>query len=396
MTEQPKVGLLSASLSSAAGGLFFVLRDVAKRLQAQGIPQSAFGLSDAALTVDRAQWDVAELQAFPGTGPKGFQLSPALQRALLAADLDVLHLHGIWNSTSFAAWLWRRRTGRPLLISPHGMLDPGALAFSSRKKRIAGLVYEHANLRGAAAIHSLNSAEAAAVRAFGIDVPIAVIPNGVDLPPTGILAERDWSSDRRKTLLFLARLHPKKGVLEAITAWRKTIDRTPTIGKEWRFALAGWDDGGTLNAAQRRIAALDLADHVTLPGALFGAAKHDTMASAHAFILPSHSEGLPVTVLEAWSYGLPVFMTNACNLPSGFAADAAIRIETDPDALAAVLGEHLGNIERLKAIGENGRALAAREFGWEPVVADYIALYRWLAWGGDVPRFVTLPGQGNT
>ena len=389
----PNVGLLSASLSSAAGGLFGVMRDVANRLQAQGMPQSVFGLSDASLAHDRAQWAVEHFAAFDGFGPKGFRLSPALTRALLAADLDVLHLHGIWNSTSFAAWRWRRRTGRPLLISPHGMLDPGALAFSSTKKRLAGPAYERANLCGASAIHALNVAEAQAVRAFGVDVPIAIIPNGVDLPSETVVAARDWSGDDRKTMLFLARLHPKKGVQELIAAWRTLIDRAPETGREWRLVLGGWDDGGTLDLARRQIAELNLTAQVELPGPLFGDAKHAALAAAHAFILPSRSEGLPVTVLEAWAYGLPVFMTAACNLPSGFAADAAVRIETDPDALAAGLARDMGDTARLQAMGCNGRALVERDFAWGPVVADYAALYRWLARGGAVPPFVTLPDR---
>ena len=208
--------MVTASLSTAAGGLFFVLRDVTSRLQARGYPQAVFGLSDPALADDRAQWSVERLSAFDGVGPGAFRLSRPLMRALADAELDVLHLHGIWNSASLAAWRWRRTTGRPLVISPHGMLDEGALSFSPAKKRLAALLYERANLRGASAIHALNRAEADSVRAFGITAPIAIIPNGVDLPSAGIIEARDWTLTGRRTLLFLARLHPKKGVQELI------------------------------------------------------------------------------------------------------------------------------------------------------------------------------------
>lgn len=385
----PRVGLVTAGLSTAAGGLFFVLCDVANRLQARGLPQAVFGLNDAALAGDRSRWQVADFAAFDGIGPGGFKLSLPLVRALRAARLDLLHLHGIWNAASFAAWRWRRTTRRPLLISPHGMLDPGALAYSSTKKRIAALLYERDNLKRATAIHALNAAEAAAVRAFGIDAPVAIIPNGVDLPPRAVIDTRDWAADTRRTMLFLARIHPKKGVQDLIAAWRLVLDRAPRLGECWRLVLAGWDDGGLLDVARRQVAELGLGDHVTLPGALFGDAKHAAFAGAHAFILPSRSEGLPVAVLEAWAHGLPVFMTDACNLPEGFAADAAIRITVAAEPLAAVLAERLGDAsDRLRTIGANGRNLVERAFGWDRVVDDYAALYYWLANGGQAPEFV--------
>lgn len=391
-----RVGIVTGSLSSAAGGVFFVIRDVANRLQRRGVAQLLFGLRDAAFAADRAQWRVEDIQVFDGTGPSTYRVSPALLRALRGARLDVLHLHGIWNFTSLAAFLWRRATGRPLLISPHGMLDPGALLFSPMKKRVAAALYEAANLRGASAIHALNEAEAEAVRAFGIAGPIAIIPNGVDLPSAADLAARDWSEGGARTLLFLGRIHPKKGVQELIAAWRILVDREPALATRWRLVIAGWDDGGLLDQARQQVSALGLDAQIALPGALFGAAKAAAFAQAHAFILPSRSEGLPVSVLEAWAYGLPVLMTAACNLPAGFAADAALCIETEPAALAdALAGVLATDSARLRAIGANGRVLVERDFTWERAVDAYAALYRWLAEGGDAPPCVRLP-KGTT
>lgn len=387
----PRVGVLTSGLSSAAGGVFFAVRDAANLLEARGLSQAVFGLRDAAFERDRAQWHVSSLQAFDGAGPASFRISPALLRALAAARLDVLHLHGIWNFASLAGYLWRKRTRLPLLVSPHGMLDPGALAFSAAKKRLVAALYERANLQGAAAIHALTVAEADGIRAFGIAAPIAIIRNGVDLPAAAVLSARDWSGGQRRTMLFLARLHPKKGVEQLIAAWRLMLDRAPELAARWRLTLAGWDDGGALEQARRQIAALDLGDHVDLPGALFGEAKHDALTRAHAFILPSRSEGLPITVLEAWAYGLPVFMTAACNLPGGFAADAAVRIEPAAGPIAMVLAEQLArDDDTLRAMGLRGRALVARDFTWDRVVEDYRALYLWLAGRAPRPGFVRL------
>ena len=100
------------------------------------------------------------------------------------------------------------------------------------------------------------------------------------------------------------------------------------------LVIAGWNQGSQEAMLRRLIATLGAADTVCLAGPQFGDDKAASFARADAFVLPSLSEGLPVAVLEAWSYGLPVLMTEACNLPEGFAAGAALRIGTDGPASA--------------------------------------------------------------
>ena len=106
-------------------------------------------------------------------------------------------------------------------------------------------------------------------------------------------------------------------------------------------------------------------------------------------MLPSLSEGLPVAVLEAWSYGLPVLMTEACNLPEGFAAGAALSIATDPAGIAAGLRRlfALSDAER-RGMGARGRALVRARFAWASVGEQMAAVYRWVLGGGSPPSCV--------
>jgi poly(glycerol-phosphate) alpha-glucosyltransferase len=304
---------------------------------------------------------------------------------VIAADLDILHSHGLWMYPSVVARKWASRNGKPHVVSPRGMLDPWALANSRWKKRIAWSLFEHGNLSNAACLHALTEAEAEAMRRVGLRNPIAVIPNGVDAQPdTGDLRSPDWlRGDGRALLLYLGRIHPKKGLLPLIVAW-KALARRSDLTRRWVLAIAGWDDGGHLAAIDAAIRAHSLERDILLPGPLYGEAKDAALRHACAFILPSLSEGLPVAVLEAWSYGLPVFMTGACGLPEGFREEAALEISAEPNAMAATLADGLGDAAALSAAGARGRALAQRKFAWSRIAADMADVYRWLA--GSAPR----------
>lgn len=262
-------------------------------------------------------------------------------------------------------------------MSPHGMLDPWALKFSRWKKRAVMAISERKHLDGAI-IHALSFAELDAIRALGIVSPVAVIPNGVDPAPAAALPPPDWMD--RPTLLFLGRLHPKKGIAQLITAWSLVADLLP----DWQLAIAGWMDGATSFSEQ----AAQTNGRTIFVGPLYGAAKEAAYAHACAFVLPSFSEGLPMTVLEAWAHGCPVLMTDACNLPEGFDTGAAAQISTEPITMAAVLLAHLSDEAWLVSAGAAGRRLVSERFIWDAVAEEFRALYNWALGSGPKPRTV--------
>jgi poly(glycerol-phosphate) alpha-glucosyltransferase len=269
------------------------------------------------------------------------------------------------------------------------MLDPWAMRHSGWKKQLAMTLFERRNLEGAACLHALNAAEAGAIRALGLTAPIAVIPNGVAMPAGGPLPPRPacFGGDGRKALLFLGRLHRKKGILETLEGWAQALHDRPALAQDWLLVIAGWDDGGHLATLKDRAAALGLADHVRFPGPLFGADKEAALAHASAFVLASHSEGLPMAVLEAWGHGLPVFITRACNLPEGFAAGAAIEIAPEPRAIAAAFCDRLEGAD-LREIGRRGRELVRTRFTWARTTNDLLDVYSWVTTGASRPECV--------
>ena len=277
----------------------------------------------------------------------------------------------------------RSKHHRPMIISTHGMLEPWALRQSRWKKHLAWKVWNRQLVRSAKCLHALCDEEATSIAALLPGAPICVVPNGVDLPSKLPEVERETE---RKSLLFIGRIHPKKGVVPLIEAWARAPGM---VADGWRLTVAGWDDGGHERALRTRVDALGLGASVAFVGSVTGSGKDELFRRASAFILPSFSEGLPMSVLEAWSYGLPVLMTDECHLTSGFAEGAARRIEPTAASIAEGLEDFAVLAKRggLDSIGKRGRALVERRYSWARIGVDMAGVYEWLL-GGSKPTCV--------
>lgn len=378
---------LLGSLSRANGGVSESVRRLAQSLvRRDGVQVGVFGLQDDYYAEDIAAWSPVPAQGWPVSGPRAFGYAPGLSGALARSAAEAIHVAGLWMYPSLAHRRQQRRARRPYMISPHGMLDAWALRNSAWKKQIAAVWFERAHLAGASCLHALCEPEYQAIRAYGLTNPVCVIPNGVDLPdPAAPARSVPWPADGRKTMLFLGRLHPKKGLVPLVQAWRAAND------PRWRLVIAGWDQGGHQAELQALVESWDLAGSVLFTGPLHGVAKQDAYRAADAFILPSFSEGLPMTVLEAWSFAKPVLMTEACNLPAGFSAGAAVRIEAVADRLAGQLSTFfsMGEAETARR-GRAGRALVEQSFAWPQVARQMAGVYAWMCAGGTPPPEVRL------
>ena len=136
---------------------------------------------------------------------------------------------------------------------------------------------------------------------------------------------------------------------------------------------------------------LDILNTLHFVGPQYGNAKEAAYAASNALILPSHSEGMPMVVLDAWSFSLPVIMTPQCNLPEGFEAGAAIKIDPVVDSVFLGIKELIQlDIEERRSIGCRGVDLINRRFTWPPISADIKAVYQWVLGKGDKPECVIL------
>jgi glycosyltransferase involved in cell wall biosynthesis len=385
-----KIAHVTSALGHEGAGLRTVVEALSARQEKVGHEVRVFGLESPSWNAGaNAAWTGAPATVLPVKGPGAIGYAPSLAPSLLSFGPDVIHLHGLWTYPSLAAFSVSRKLGIARVISPHGMLDQWALAQSSAKKRAALALFERSNLAGAT-IHALCNSEVIAVRALGIRAPITVIPNGTDLPAISLepTTQPVWHgrlpSDAH-VMLFLGRIHPKKGLASLIQAMAREL-ATVEAGC-WYLVVAGWDQEGHRAELQALVEENDLDDRVHFVGPVFGREKLAALSAAQLFVLPSFSEGLPMSVLEAWACNLPVLMTPQCNLPEGAAARAAWIVEPDPASLAAKLAEVLDMPAEVRAeFGRNGARLVTERFNWEVVEAQFTALYKSLANGGERPK----------
>jgi glycosyltransferase involved in cell wall biosynthesis len=188
-------------------------------------------------------------------------------------------------------------------------------------------------------------------------------------------------------------LHPKKNLSALLDAWAVAQKSGIRDRKsdEWVLAIAGWDQGGYEEELKKLTSVLGLPTSVMFLGPMFGDYKAAAYQNAAAFVLPSLSEGLPMVVLEAWAYAKPVLMTPECNLPEGFAANAALEIGTTPTEIANGVIKLMQVSESARTtMGSHGRTLVVEKFSWPRIGEQMRAVYQWVLGGGAPPETVRL------
>jgi poly(glycerol-phosphate) alpha-glucosyltransferase len=365
------------------GGIFDAARNLTIAIAAGNryLPV-VFGAHDRYTESDLPLWENITTRTFPVRGPRIFGYAPGLANAVEASNSDILHVHGIWMYPSLVSLRSARKT-RPYLVSPHGLLKPWALRNSRWKKRMAALLFENEHLRRAACLHALNAAEADAFRAYGLKNPICVIPNGATL-------QDDLTSPKplqSRSILYLGRFHPLKGLRRLIEAWSAV--REEAAAANWRLTLAGWDQNRHRAELERLADQLQVRSSIVFLGPQFNADKDRCFAAASAFILPSESEGMPLSILDAWSWRLPVLMTDACNPPDGADAKAAIMMTPEVSSIAAALRQlfSISDSER-DTMGRNGRRLVEERYQWPHIGNSMTEVYDWILGYGPRPACV--------
>lgn len=325
----------------------------------------------------------------------GFGYSPQLKKLMRQTVMqnDVLHTHGLWMYMNYLSPGIIGTLKQPYIITPHGMLEPWALAHSAWKKKLMRLLFEDKSMKNASCIHALCYPEANNIRALGFETPIAVIPNGVDLQAYTILPEREsFAQDfphlqGQKLILFLARIHPKKGLLHLIKAWSQLAAQFP----DWHLAIAGPDEVGHQAVLKQAVESFDIARQTSFVGMLAGADKLAAFSAADLFVLPSFSEGFSIAVLEAMACSLPVLLTPQCNFPEAVAANAAIEVEPNAESTREGLEVLLKMTDQQRAeMGARGYRLVGEKYSWEHVAKNMIEVYRWCLDSGDPPATVRL------
>jgi glycosyltransferase involved in cell wall biosynthesis len=309
--------------------------------------------------------------------------SAALDRALAVAarDADVVHGHGIWLAPNLAAAGAARRAGTAFVCSPRGMLSAEALSFSPAKKRLVWALGQRAALARAACLHATSESELIDIRSCGLRAPVAIIPNGIDIPPPSPRAAVDSSL---RSVLSLGRLHPKKGLDSLLHAWARVEAGRP----DWRLRIVGPAEDGHDRELAALAASLRLS-RVSIEGPVYGPDRAALYGSADIFAAPTRSENFGLTVAEALASGTPVVCSRGAPW-AGVASNACgWWVDHGADSFARALDEAMSlPPATLIVMGRNGREWMRRDYSWRRVVEDMLRVYVWLGSGGERPGLV--------
>jgi poly(glycerol-phosphate) alpha-glucosyltransferase len=260
------------------------------------------------------------------------------------------------------------------------MTMPAAMNFSRLKKKVFWPLFEKANLSRAGALHALSVVEAESIRALGIKSPVVQIGNGVDIPAATVSQkENTETADGVRTLLYLGRIHPIKGLNKLIDAWKLMH----VSDQKWCLRIVGWGEDEHVQQFEQQIAGVD---SIHFAGPLFGDQKHRAMSKASAFVLPSSSEAFPMALMEAWSHGLPAIATKTCNVIGDQGETAAVFVDDSVESIRNGISEiiEMSDMQR-QEMGDRARAIVKAGYSWPSIASKFLSVYRWLLGEGPEP-----------
>ena len=365
-----------ASIDNEAAGPSYSVTALSKALTRQGH-------DSATMAVGRRELE-AGLEIYPQDllrVPLANRLmsSHGLKRAvyLAAAKGAVLHMHGLWLLPNFYPAGAARRYGVPLIVSTRGMLGLKALAFSRKRKQVVWALAQKRAVQMAACFHATAETEVEDIRRAGLSAPVAVISNGIDIQESAL-------TTGARTVLYLGRLHPIKGIDQLVAAWSRVAERHPA----WQLRIAGPSEFGCKEALERQVRELAV-PRVHFEGPLYGPDKLEAYRQAGLFVLPSLNENFGMVVAEALAAGTPVISTKGAPWAGLETEGCGWWVDHGWEPLVSALCAALAlpDEERM-AMGARGQAWMARDFGWDRIAARMAEVYAWCRGQGDRPDCV--------
>lgn len=319
------------------------------------------------------------IQYFPYCDVFDYKLTWSLSKWLFqhVSDYDLVHTNAIFSYPVLPAYWSCQWQGVPYVITPHGMLEPWALAYKSWKKQLYLKLLEKPAFKNASALQVLAPSEAEKIKPLGIKTPFVYIPNGINPNEFDVSVDVELfyqkfpETRNKKLILFLGRIDPKKGLDLLASAFARVCEQFP----QTHLIIAGPDNIGFLSTAQNYFQRMGCSQAITFTGMLTGSLKHSALAAADIFVAPSYSEGFSISVLEGMISGLPCVITTGCNFPEAAMVEAAYVVEPDAERIAEALINCLQNPKQAQAIGNRARQLILDKYTWKRIASNLIEVY---------------------
>ena len=324
------------------------------------------------------------VKSFPVEGyPARLGRSPQMRGWLteVAKDgrIDIMHNHSLWMMPNVYSCNAVKGTDIPLIVSPRGTMSERAMSNGSKVKKLFWPLIQRPAIDRVACFHATARSEYEDIRRMGFQQPVAVIPNGIDIPTVRVPVR-----DKMHTLLYLGRIHPIKGLDNLLPAWKEVHHRFP----DWQLRIVGPDNKGYLNEMKQLATKLKL-ERIEFSGPLIGEKKMAAYNEADLFVLPSYSENFGMTVAESLASGTPAIVSRGAPWSGLDENNAGWWIEIGIDPLVACL-EHALTQPRtvLDTMGLNGRCWMENDFSWRNIGVKMAATYDWVLNGGAQPECV--------
>lgn len=305
----------------------------------------------------------------------GARVSP-LYRSLFPF-VDVVHIHGVWESMIVRAAKDAHRLGVPYIVRPCGMLDPWSLAHHGWRKRFAMTISHRQMLNRAAALQALNKVESQLIGPLNLTAPHVVIPNGVSLDEVDsgggdseFLSKADGLGDKR-FVLFVGRLEYKKG----LDFLAQGFARIAAAHRDVDLVVVGPADNA-LKPFLEAIEKAKLTSRVHVIGPLYGDAKFAAYRRATCFCLPSRQEGFSLAIAEAMASRTPAAVSTECHFEEVGSSGAGIVFDLHAGAVGDALNKMLSATPRqCEQMGQAGRALVEKHYTWNRIAQQTAAMY---------------------
>lgn len=295
--------------------------------------------------------------------------SEDVERFMRREKFDIVQLQSMWDLRYHKIVKICRRLNIPYVETPRGMLEPWSLAQKKWKKRLALWLYQMSDLNHAACIYTTADDEARNVKALGVKAPCTVIPNGIEVDSYKCRKSVDVV---KKQVLFLSRIHVKKGIELLLETWTRIISDYP----DWTLLIVGNGEASYIDSLKAMAERLGVSGSVTISEPVFGEAKVRLYQSSSLFVLPSYSENFGMVIAEAMSCGVPVITTRYCpweilnETATGWCIDLCV------DNLTDTLCQAMGmNPSKLYEMGQRASLLVSENFDYRSVAKKTMEMY---------------------
>ena len=301
----------------------------------------------------------------------GARLCPwlsALRRKIPASDL--VHVHSLYFFHSLVAGHYCRQNAIPYLVRPHGTLDPFIYRRHRWRKRLVELLFEHRNIRRAAALHFTTAEEQALAAPYTFDTPGLVVPLGIGadefavMPEPGSFRCRHPEIGDQRIILFFGRVNFKKGLDILARAFGAVARRRQDV----HLVIAGPDNEGWGARVRTWLSEEGVLGRTTFTGMLLGPDKLAVLRDASMFVLPSYTENFGLAVIEAMAAGLPIVISDKVNIWREVeSAGAGLVVPCEAGKFTEAILDLLDKPEMAWQMGQKGQALVRDEFHWPDI-----------------------------